>query len=172
MCNRQWSRAGQWAVLSPFTNQCQTTAPGLLPAAGSSLTSHIHGVDTLFTHSPGTPLMVTKGSHSPAENTDCIWQSLQVALHTMRFQWRLTFPMGVKWTTTLAAGLDFSWASIIHSIQSRAGALTMTRFRFIHIGRVKSYGNLFCDKNKYISLDVILEQSGNYTVKRKLLFIR
>lgn len=30
------------------------------------------GVDTLFTRSPGTPLMVTMGSHSPVENTDCI----------------------------------------------------------------------------------------------------
>lgn len=95
--------------------------------------THSWGIDTLFTHSPGTPLMVTMGSHSPVENTDCIWQSLQVALHTLRFQWRLMFPMGVKWTTTLTPGLDFSWASIIHSIQSRAGALTMATsgFRFI-----------------------------------------
>lgn len=35
-------------------------------------TSHIHAADTLFTHSPGTPPMVTKGSHSPVEDTDCI----------------------------------------------------------------------------------------------------
>lgn len=77
-------------------------------------TSHIHAADTLFTHSPGTPPMVTKGSHSPVEDTDCIWQSLQVALHTLRLQWQLAFQMGVKWT----ARLDFSPASIIHSLFS------------------------------------------------------
>lgn len=116
-------RAGQWAVLSPFTNQCQTTAPGLLPAAGSSHThtSHIHGVDTLFTHSPGSPLMVTMGSHSPVENTDCIWHTHYRWLFThLRRQWQLRFQMGVKWTEirTPCCGsprLDFSWASIIHT---------------------------------------------------------
>lgn len=42
------------------------------PSACCWLLSHIHGIDTLFTHSSGTPLMVTMGSHSPLENTDCI----------------------------------------------------------------------------------------------------
>lgn len=118
--------AGQWAVLSPFTNQCQTTAPGLLPAACSS---HIHGgVETHSSHAypRGTPLMVTMGSHSPVKNTDCIWHThYRWLFHTLRFQWQLMFLIGVKWTDGRGAMLtaccdhhDLIWAqaSIIHAL--------------------------------------------------------